>query len=1237
VVGEERWARRAATGYSLTVSEAERIIDGRYRVEKLLGKGGMGAVYEVVDQTSGSRIALKQLRTDDTGHTRQLQAVLRFRREFHTIAGLSHPSIVRVHDYGIEAGAPYYTMELLEGGDLRDMAPCDPVHACRLLRDVASALALLHARRLLHRDLKPQNVRTDAKGRARLIDFGVLATVGVSGEVAGTLPSIPPEALRGLPLDGRADLFGLGALAYWLLTGRHAYPARTMPQLEQLWASEVPPPSTIRDGISPAIDSLVMSLLATRPEARPSNAADVVAAIEAAAGIDPDPGLDVARGWLMSASMVGREPELRLMQRGVEDALDERGSVIAIEAPTGLGKTRLAREAGLEAQVAGMIVVHARGRATEPYAVMRQIARGLLRACPAEARTAAAGLRTLGTSVPELARATGSVGRPRTADEAEERLLRQAELRRFVLGIAKARPLGLVIDDVQRSDEPSAALLATLARDATTHGLFVVVTVRTDERATAPDAIAALRSRARRVALEGLREAGVRELCRALFGEADGIDRLAEWMHKSGGGSPLHTTELAQHLVDRNVLRYEAGAWRIPDSFDGLDLPQQLAAAVQLRIEALGSGARRLGRVLSLVENRAQVELCHALCDDEDTGVVFASLDELLRAGVLLEGERGLEFVHDAIRDAFQRLVGRDEAGPLHLRIAAALEDDADNDEAVLQEVGWHYLRGGDRERGAEILERAGRRLYDAQSFADATRPLEAALEVYEATGAPRLRTLALRQMLTRGGVICGHETVRKHAPPAIAEFADDAGLVAAERVGRVLGGWIGLAYGFTFAFLRWVFTRSRRFHPLEAITSTVALVNYAASVHSLGFDLVPLRDLLARIHPLRVLRHRVPGGAYRLVENFYALAVGHYDVVTRNSSDVHRILDGDRLTPLADIDRELGHGASWFMEASVHALGQDPRYLESVQKLEESKLKLFELSTFTTRAFFHRLRGEEARAEELIASSRDAAVQLGNAWVVESQLCWISAIAYGTIGDALGMKRTLEQLVAYEGQGFRFERFRALLEGEYARVRGDLEGSLRSLAEVDAASSDDDLLMRGLAAGARVDTLLAADDAEQAAREAERGLALAWNGMKILPPFELRLARGLALAWSRMGKHADALAELEQRLLQAEALASPLLLGVLHEAAAMVAHAHGDETVARRHAQRASRVFGRTANPVLIARGRRLFAPGSHASLEPVDQAHTVEVPTPTDSGHGTHRNTDSQDLTETDILRDT
>ena len=112
-------------------------------------------------------------------------------------------------------------------------------------------LALMHGHRLLHRDVTPRNVRLTADGRAKLIDFGVLGTFGTAVQIVGTLPCIAPEVMRRLPLDQRTDLFALGAIAYWALTGRHAYPARRAQELWSLWQTPPLPPSQLAEGIPP--------------------------------------------------------------------------------------------------------------------------------------------------------------------------------------------------------------------------------------------------------------------------------------------------------------------------------------------------------------------------------------------------------------------------------------------------------------------------------------------------------------------------------------------------------------------------------------------------------------------------------------------------------------------------------------------------------------------------------------------------------------------------------------------------------------------------------------------------------------------------------------------------------------------------------------------------------------------------------------------------------------------------
>src|SRR5262245_3271667 len=152
------------------------VVAGRYRVQSLLGRGGVGQVHRAHDEATGEPVALKQLNEDRLDN----QSVrLMFQREYHTLARLDHPCIVRVHDFGIEGDRPYYTMELIDGEALGPLLPLGPQRACRVLRDVASALAYLHARNLIHRDVSMRNVRVTGEGTAKLIDFGTLATQGV--------------------------------------------------------------------------------------------------------------------------------------------------------------------------------------------------------------------------------------------------------------------------------------------------------------------------------------------------------------------------------------------------------------------------------------------------------------------------------------------------------------------------------------------------------------------------------------------------------------------------------------------------------------------------------------------------------------------------------------------------------------------------------------------------------------------------------------------------------------------------------------------------------------------------------------------------------------------------------------------------------------------------------------------------------------------------------------------------
>jgi hypothetical protein len=194
----------------------------------------MAIVHEVLDRATGRRVAQKRLRPQESEQRMQRTREL-FEREFHTLAQLAHPRVVEVYDYGVDERGPYYTMELLDGGDLERLVPGPYRRVCAIARDVCSALSLLHSRRIVHRDVSPRNVRCTSDGLAKLIDFGAMTRMGVIKDLVGTPVYCPPEVLHLQAIDGRADLYALGATLYYVLTGRHAYPVREFAALPKAW------------------------------------------------------------------------------------------------------------------------------------------------------------------------------------------------------------------------------------------------------------------------------------------------------------------------------------------------------------------------------------------------------------------------------------------------------------------------------------------------------------------------------------------------------------------------------------------------------------------------------------------------------------------------------------------------------------------------------------------------------------------------------------------------------------------------------------------------------------------------------------------------------------------------------------------------------------------------------------------------------------------------------------------
>lgn len=1203
----------AASGWSAEPAPGDRIGE-RYRVTGVLGRGGMGAVYRVVDDQDGAERALKILRADDDQGLRR--AILRFQREFHTMARLVHPRIVEVFDYGVDGARPFYTLELLDGRDLRDTGRLEISELCSLLRDVASALAFLHTRRLLHRDLAPRNVRHTSDGRAKLIDFGVLATVGAPGDLAGTPPFVAPESLRGAALDHRTDLFGLGALAYWLLARRHAYPCRDFVSLEEAWRDRPPPPSTFRPDVPEPLDDLVMGLLSLDRLARPAIAGEVIDRLTAIGGLPALSDEEAAAGLLAVPALAGRDRELAILDQHLQRAVRGRGTSVLLEASSGNGKTRVLQELALLAQVSGATVLSADGGAIDkgPYGVIRQLAGALLTSAPREAVEAARPrAHELARILPELRRHL-SIRRlsPTLGDPAEERVRIQEAVVGWFRDVTAVRPLLLSVDDVQRADEASMAALVALAHASVERSLLLAGTLRTDEAPRAATALAALRAGSQRLRIEALDRDGIATLCRGLFGNVRGVPPLAEWLEARAGGNPLHTLELLRALVERGVVRHHNGMWSWPEALEVDELPSGLVEAMDARILGLNADARHLGEVLSVHGGELPLGLCTELASTP-TERTFAALDELVMDEVLVGSEAGYRFRHDGLREAFLRGLTDRRRRQLHLAVGRALHaGDAPTADREA-EIGWHLWHGGDHRRGAELLARAGRALWATQSFSDAIPALEAALEHAERQDGlfSARECLELRRMLMLSGCMADRRVAHRHADRLVAEYRRCSGVDRAERLAPIVGGKAAIAAGMALEGARWLATREtdRGPHPKDALEGLFVCCAYAGLAYSFPLQLDGVRRMLHAMAPLRALTGRVPHGAYLLTECLVAMPLGHWGTVRRMATEVEAIIGSDRLTPLSDNDRIMALAGAQYLEVAIAAMNMDPRIRGYADRVAETGLRFFDIGRRHAMIIYHRFRGEEEQARAIESDWDVLRFRAGSMWGHESQQQWMSALAYGGTGDVLGLESKLDTVASLVEEGYGLEAQLALAQAEHRRCRGEHEQAVPHFTRAYEALLQGDTFVRQIIFAAEAENWLALGELDRARATAERGVTLGRDPDSGTLATRLRSERAWSLADAKAGRLDEANTRLERALDDAAALSSPVLSGSLHEAAAMVAVLADDPTRLHRHTVAAKQWFRGTKNPALVARAERLDADqerrsGPHQASTPLTLA---------------------------------
>jgi serine/threonine protein kinase len=792
-----------------------------YDLVRELGRGGMGVVYQAYDRKRQHMVALKTMQGVEASE------LYRFKAEFRTVAGLTHPNLVTLYELVAEGGLWYFTMELLEGAtflahvrsadyvaDTQDPTglviprareqPADRTHQPpgltprqlgRLrdtLRQLAAGLHALHQAGKLHRDIKPGNVLVTRQGRVVLLDFGLAADLGRGGEhlslqprLLGTVAYMAPEQAACRPVSPASDWYALGSMLYEALTGRPPFRGAFFDVLRQKQDLDPPDPAGLVRGIPDDLRGLCGELLRRDPRQRPSGD-DILRRL----GAETAESIPVRATGITATTevpLIGRARHLEVLEAAFRACRQGRAVRLYVHGRSGVGKTALVHRFLDRLTERGEAVVLP-GRCYEqesvPYKALDSLVDSLSRYLESLPLLEAQALlpRDIGALArvfPILRRLEAVVSAPGrggpASDPHEMRRRGLAALRELLGRLADRRPLMLFIDDLQWGDLDSAALLLDLLRPPNPPPLLFLGCHRSEDAADNPCLQALLEAREPgesveqiELAVEPLTLPERRELTLALLASRDSAAQArADTIARESGGNPFFIYELVHYL--------EAGAAQAGGpSEDDITLHEVLWR----RVLHLPEGARRLLEVVAVAGRPlCQEDACRAAGVADEQGVALASL----RAGRLLRGVgrpeiREIETYHDRIRETLVTRLDPSCLREHHRRLALVLEASRRSDPEVL---AVHFQEAGEPGRAGTYFALAATQAAEALAFDRAAKLYRLALELQAPRGVEGCRLRArLADALANAGR--GAESAREYL-----RAADTAGEADAQELRR--------------------------------------------------------------------------------------------------------------------------------------------------------------------------------------------------------------------------------------------------------------------------------------------------------------------------------------------------------------------------------------------------------------------------------------------------------------------
>jgi tetratricopeptide (TPR) repeat protein len=715
------------------ILKEKSLVNGRYRIEEVLGEGGMGIVYHVTDLLNPERpVALKNI----SGLGKEAIELDLFKAEFRLMTELHHPNVAAVYDFEALAGTEdyFFTMELVSGTNILEATEgASWQKVVDLLVPLCRALSYVHSRGIIHFDIKPANVLVNKSGVPKILDFGIAGLRKFSSEkiVAGTVNYMAPELqMSGAMIDHRVDLYSLGILAYQLLCRSLPFDGSTFSEvLEQHQRAPIVWSESAQTKLPGWLRAIVERLCAKNPADRFRTANNVIEAINQQKGFSYELETQKTReSYIFSSRFVGREVEFETITRFIRARIEGKTRatpILFVAGQSGVGKSRLLREVRFHSQLARLPFIEGNcyeARFSE-YGAIDELLTYLVPLVEAAGRSDL--IEQYGAELskiePEIALKYHFESSPPLAKPEAEHLRLREQVCEFFVRVAEVIPYTFYINDLQWAPSGTADLLFHLAwqiilreRLGKSCPISLLGSYRDEEVEGRPleKLLTRLREEGGRQVIE--LKPLVAESINPLLCSMLGIDTLpplfVDRVIRETAGNPYFVEEVMRTLVENGSVYIENGLWAATTEIRKLEIPASISSVFLRRASLLSWEQHLIVDLLAVGDRPTPLEVIAKVVPltGETLQAILSTLERKQMVRISSDG-RELQLSHDRMRETLYGAIEKNVQLDLHHKLGEALEQIFNNNLTPhLGALAYHFARAQDHDKALHYSITAG-------------------------------------------------------------------------------------------------------------------------------------------------------------------------------------------------------------------------------------------------------------------------------------------------------------------------------------------------------------------------------------------------------------------------------------------------------------------------------------------------------------------------------------------------